>query len=311
MSETHPNQHLCQTEQWADFKQEYGNKAVKAGQIWFFLTKLPLLKLYAGYCPKADQKIINWQEVYSKAKSTRCVFVKIEFNNLVNADKDSKNQIPKELNIKKGQPVFSSQTILVDISKTEDELLKNTNPKTRYNINLARKRGVKVVEGKSEEDLREFIKLQKHTAKRQGFYVHPDRYYQLLWKELAPLGMAKLLIAKVSGKTAATFLLFKHQNVLYYPYGASDYRFRATMAANLLMWEALRWGKKNGCTLFDMWGATTNQKDPWWGFTRFKLGYGGKIVSFEPTVDLVIRPFWYTLFRIANWVRWFVLNTAI
>lgn len=298
--------HLCQSEQWADFKQEYGNKALKSGNIWFFLTKIPFLNLFAGYCPKAKMGDIDWLELKNEAKKNNCVFVKVEFNTL----KGEQTTPTKEKNIKlvKSRPVFSPQTILLDITKSEEELLKNMHPKTRYNINLAKKRNVKVMEGKTEDDLEEFIRLQKQTAKKQKFFVHPDKYYRMLWKKLAPEGSAALLLAKVGEKTAAVFLLFKYQNVVYYPYGASDYRFHATMAANLLMWEAIRWGKRNNCQLFDMWGATTDQKDPWWGFTRFKLGYGGEMVTFEPTVDLVIRPVLYNLFRIADWVRWKVLS---
>jgi len=60
--------------------------------------------------------------------------------------------------------------------------------------------------------------------------------------------------------------------------------------------------------LFDMWGATNNEKDPWWGFTRFKLGYGGELVKYVDSYDLVLNKPVYYLFNLAYKVFWFVVK---
>jgi lipid II:glycine glycyltransferase (peptidoglycan interpeptide bridge formation enzyme) len=83
------------------------------------------------------------------------------------------------------------------------------------------------------------------------------------------------------------------------------------MANNLMMWEVIRFGKSQGCTKFDMWGSLgpePDQKNPWYGFHRFKEGYGGQLMEFVGTYDLVLSPTLYTLFRRADGLRWKVLR---
>jgi len=64
------------------------------------------------------------------------------------------------------------------------------------------------------------------------------------------------------------------------------------MANNLIAWEAIKLGKKLDCKNFDMWGAldpNASTKNPWFGFHRFKMGYGGKLVEYIGTYDLVFN----------------------
>ena len=78
------------------------------------------------------------------------------------------------------------------------------------------------------------------------------------------------------------------------------------MAANLLMWEAIRLGKRLGATTFDMWGSLPpdfSHDDPWAGFTRFKEGYGTKYVEFVGSYDLVISKTLYSVYNSAHILR--------
>jgi lipid II:glycine glycyltransferase (peptidoglycan interpeptide bridge formation enzyme) len=70
------------------------------------------------------------------------------------------------------------------------------------------------------------------------------------------------------------------------------------MASNLMAWEAIKLGKKMGCVSFDMWGSSDpdDTDNPWYGFTRFKLGYGGRPVKHIDSYDLVIDPVKYFIF---------------
>ena len=120
-----------------------------------------------------------------------------------------------------------------------------------------------------------------------------------------------MLVAKYKGKTLVTWIVFTFNNVLYYPYGASSSEHKEVMASNLMMWEAIRFGKKMGCKVFDMWGSlgpSPDSKDPWYGFHRFKEGYGGKLVEFIGSYDLVLSPFLYQLYNLAHRTRWLYLR---
>ena len=76
------------------------------------------------------------------------------------------------------------------------------------------------------------------------------------------------------------------------------------MANNLMMWEAIRYGKKLGLKTFDLWG-----REPGKGFTKFKEGYNPKVVEFLGTWDLVIDKSKYNLYRAAENIRWIALRT--
>jgi len=79
------------------------------------------------------------------------------------------------------------------------------------------------------------------------------------------------------------------------------------MPTYALFWEAMKFGKKKGYKIFDLWaalGPDTTPKDPWHGFHRFKAGFGGKLIEFVGTYDLVINPYLYPFYNLANEIRW-------
>ena len=83
------------------------------------------------------------------------------------------------------------------------------------------------------------------------------------------------------------------------------------MASNLMMWEAIKFGKRLGLKKFDMWGCLGPNQDknnPWYGFHRFKEGYGPKLVEFVGSYDLVINKKLYFVYKIADKIRWSLLK---
>jgi lipid II:glycine glycyltransferase (peptidoglycan interpeptide bridge formation enzyme) len=70
-----------------------------------------------------------------------------------------------------------------------------------------------------------------------------------------------------------------------------------------MMWEAIRYGKKQGLKIFDLWG-----REPGKGFTRFKEGYHPEVIEFLGTWDLVTKPAIYWLYRLLEDLRWFGLR---
>jgi len=115
--------------------------------------------------------------------------------------------------------------------------------------------------------------------------------------------IAKLLTARYNGEVITTWILFSWKDFLYYPYGASTDKHKNVMANNLMMWEAIKLGKKLGLTTFDLWGREEGK-----GFTKFKEGYNPKVVEFLGTWDLVLNPLLYKLYRAAEVVRWTILR---
>lgn len=181
--------------------------------------------------------------------------------------------------------------------------MKSFLPKTRYNIRLAQRQGVQVKEENSDKAFEKYLKLTKETSQRQKFYAHSEKYHRLMWQYLQPAGIAHLLTATYQEEIISAWIVFAWKNWLYYPYGASTEKHKKVMANNLMMWEAIKFGKKLGLKTFDLWGREEGK-----GFTRFKEGYSPKVVEFLGSWDLVINKPLYYLYRAAESLRWWLLR---
>jgi lipid II:glycine glycyltransferase (peptidoglycan interpeptide bridge formation enzyme) len=180
--------------------------------------------------------------------------------------------------------------------------------KTRYNLKLAQRKGVQVIEDSSEKGFEDYYRLTEETTARQKFYAHNRNYHHKMWQTLSGKnGFAHLLKAVYAGETLVTWIIFIVNGIAYYPYGASSDKHRQVMASNLMMWEAIKFARKNNCHLFDLWGATSKNpapNDPWLGFHRFKEGFGAELVEFVGTFDLIINPIFYWPYRLGESIRW-------
>jgi lipid II:glycine glycyltransferase (peptidoglycan interpeptide bridge formation enzyme) len=301
--------HPMQSWEWGEFREQTGIKVVrKLSSCAFSVTihKIPHTNLAIGYVPKSvmpDKTML--EELKVIGQENRCIFIKLEPNVI----KDERLKINDSLQVSP-HPLFTKYTFQLDITKSEEELLKNMHPKTRYNIRVAQKRGVIVEEDNSDKAFEWYIKLMKETTTRQKYYAHTIEYHRKMWATLKG-SMAHLLVAKYEEKPLTTWILFTFNNVLYYPYGASTSEHREVMASNLMMWEAIKFGQKANCKNFDMWGSlgpNPDPKDPWYGFHRFKLGYGAKLVEFIGSYDYVLNSSAYQIYNVAHRARWAYLR---
>jgi lipid II:glycine glycyltransferase (peptidoglycan interpeptide bridge formation enzyme) len=293
-----------------------GQKIVSGFQVT--LHPVPKTAYFVGYVPKCvmpDEQMI--QALKQVASEYRCIFIKLE-PNIGTVWQEDNNLANKQLidflfskGCVYGRPLFTKYSFQLDLAKTEQELFMNLKQKTRYNVRVAQKAGVQIIEDNSPQAFDEYLKLTFETTKRQQFYAHNPDYHKKMWSVLNPSGMAHLLKAVYQGKTLVTWVLFVFNNFLYYPYGASSSQDRQVMASNLMMWEAIRFGKSKNCRKFDLWGSlgpNADPKDPWYGFHKFKEGYNPALIQFVGTFDLIINPTAYKLYNIADNLRWKALK---
>ncbi len=190
-------------------------------------------------------------------------------------------------------------TVLIDVSPSEDEMLGRMKQKTRYNLRLAEKKGVTVRLG-TGADFPLLYKMYAETSVRDGFVIRDEKYYQMVWETfmLSSEPSAEPLIAEVNGEPVAALFLFRFAGRAYYVYGMSREVHREKMPNYLLQWEAMRRAKARGCSAYDLWGAPEefNENDPLWGVFRFKEGLGGQVVRTLGAWDFVPRPFWYEMY---------------
>lgn len=318
--------HPLQSWEWGDFKLSTGVEVLRLGSFegqklirTFQVTshQIPKLNWSVGYFPKTE--IVDEQTIFAAktaAEKFNLVFVKIEPNvwDVAGADSPKLNQARKYLEehgCVKGRPQFTPYSFMLDLRPSEDEILANCKNKTRYNIKVAQKHGVEVVIDSSQESFEEYIKLWKETTTRQKFYAHDETYQRNMWKFMSQNNMARLIKAVYQGKTLGVWIVFVFDKVLYYPYGASSREHREVMANNLLAWEAIKYGKSLNCHTFDMWGSLgpePDENDPWFGFHKFKSGYGPVLAEFVGTYDYVHDQSRYKLFQYLDKWRWMYLR---
>lgn len=297
--------HVIQSWEWGEFRKSLGLPLLRYGifekgklKIAFQLTlhKIPFTKQFVGYLPKGPLPNKQLAQALEQiGKDQNCAFIKVEPD--VEVD-DPYSVYPSFLPSPK--PLFTKYNFVLDLTQKEEDLLKNMHQKTRYNIRLAQKKGVKVEVKTDNKSFEKFLKLHFETTQRQGFHSHNANYHKKLWKNLIDNNMARVLLGTYKGKVLSAWLILNFKDTLYYPFGASSDEYREVMANNLVAWEAILTGKKLGCKVFDMWGAAhsknPDKSDPYYGFHRFKEGYGATLVEYIGTYDLIFSETLYWAF---------------
>jgi lipid II:glycine glycyltransferase (peptidoglycan interpeptide bridge formation enzyme) len=310
--------HPLQSWEWGEFRkksghsidrfvQTEGNKIISCFQLTYH--KIPHTDFTIGYFPKGPLPTVDMiQTLKISSYEHNAIMIQLEPNVFQNKT----SLLLKELHlIPSHHPLFTKYTFILDLTKSEEELLSSMHSKTRYNIKVAQKHNVVTKQDSSKEAFNNYLKLENETTSRQKFYAHTNSYHENMWDMMSQADIAKLWTANIDNETLASWILFLWKDTIYYPYGASSRNKREVMAPNLLLWEIVKWGKKNGYKKFDLWGAlgpNPNEHDPWYGFHRFKSGYNPKLVEFIGSYDLVINPILYKFYCLADIVRWKILK---
>ncbi len=301
--------HVIQSWEWGEFRKSLGlpllrygiyknNKLVTAFQLT--LHKIPFTNKYVGYLPKGPLPNKELAQALEKiGRDNNCAFIKLEPDIL---NKESKYVVYPSFQ-ESPKPLFTQHNFILDLTKSEEELLKNMHSKTRYNIRVAERKGVKVEERTDDKGFELFLKLHFETTERQGFHSHNKTYHRQVWKQMKEANMTRILIAFYQKKPLTAWMLYNFKDTLYYPYGGSSVEHKEVMSNNLVAWEAIKLGKKLKLKKFDMWGALgpePDPNDPWIGFHRFKQGYGGQLVKYIGTFDLVFDDPLYWAFTLVD-----------
>lgn len=184
--------------------------------------------------------------------------------------------------VKSNSDILPANTIIVDLSVSEQEILFRMKPKTRYNIGLALRKGVDIRLG-TIDDLKIWYDLYVETARRNGLYINDIHYFYSVFaakmeNDTLPVHL-KLLIAYVDKvPLAAMFLLISSHRATYL-YGASTSAMRNFMPTYAMQWRAIQIAKAYGCSEYDMFGIAPNAEPshPMYGLYKFKIGFGGSV----------------------------------
>ena len=301
---------FLQSHDWADFQESVGHSSwlIDNGKISALIVRhgLPFGKnyLYVPYGPIISFDHIKGglrdevngfiQKVRTLAREQKSIFVKVE----------PQSDVVTELIYRRGfrkanKKIQPQRTIVINLKKSIDELSGNLHQKTRYNIKLASKKELDFTES---HDIKSFWRLLKKTSEIDKFNTHSEGYYESLlefFKEGKDI-KTKLVMISHDGKAIAGALLLFFENTVYYLHGAMDRKYKNLMAPYMMHWEIIMWVKSKGYEFYDLWGIDAQK---WPGVTRFKLGWGGRLIEYPGSFDMPISGFWYFVYRLFRRLR--------
>ncbi|EKD46918.1 MAG: methicillin resistance protein [uncultured bacterium] len=325
MEKDNKNEDFLQSEQWRKFQEAVGRKihliereGFSASIVehvlpivgkYFYVPRGPILTNHKLQISNSRQNPNDkmqaskgMQELVELAKKENAGWVRIEPEDekvLELMKENTEHRIFKAPHDMQPREVF-----VMDITKTAEQLLMEMKSKTRYNIGIAKKRGVIIVKSEKSkvESLKyaeEFLKLTKEMAERHGITAHPQQYYRKMIESM-PEEMLKIYVAEFEGKIIAANLVLFFENTATYLHGASGNLHRNLMAPFLLQWQSILDAKEKGCTRYDFGGVNTKtSNNAWAGITTFKEGFSMKTkpVEFPGAYDIIVNSRKYAVYR--------------
>ena len=296
-----PHTPFLQSFAWGEFQSEIGSKTYRFGffdknnlvglSSVFQITSKFSSYLYVPWGPRLK----TWSEdllkefletLLSTANREKLDFIRLEPRNF----SEEQAKALSNAGFRKTHSLTQPQcTSIIDLSKSEDELLLEMSDSTRYNVRMVERKGVKVRIGGSK-DLDSFEKLLKETASRHGFStdIHPG-YYKKQYEILNRSKLMEIFVAELNNEPLATALVIFYGDTITYLHAASTRSQSKLRAPYLLAWGSILEGKKRGFKYFDFWGVAGENgsaNHPWAGVTSFKMSFGGERVCYSPVFDL-------------------------
>jgi lipid II:glycine glycyltransferase (peptidoglycan interpeptide bridge formation enzyme) len=309
-----PPASFIHSQAWQQVQEAFGRPCLRVEDQLFIRYSLP--RQYWYYLSSRCHVTTGVLSEVTKV-SRGCLFLRLE-----PVDPESLTALQtfahsQHLQLHPRPSVQPRQSLLLNLEKTEEELLADMKQKHRYNIRVAQKHGVTIecVDHNLISEMDRFWRLHHDTARRQNFRTHAKAYYESIFRHMGAAHMARLLFARtIEGKDIATLLLIDDGVTTTYLHGGSSEDHKNLMAPYLLQWEAIRQAKAKGCRYYDFWGTNARyneEKKEWqpieghpsYGTTRLKLGFGGDIVEYPGTYDLVLQPTIYRGYQLLQTLR--------
>jgi lipid II:glycine glycyltransferase (peptidoglycan interpeptide bridge formation enzyme) len=289
--------------------EDEGGKPVAAAMVFRHAIPIPGLsgKLCILYVPRGP--LMDWEnailrqqvlaDLETYARKQGAIYLKIDPDVAVGTGVPGEPdavELPVgqevEAELKKRRWFFSKEqvetrnTMLVDLTGSEEEVMNRMRKNTRQKIRHAQKVGVTVRKG-TLDDLPVMWSMFRDTEKRAGLRLRDEGHYQFIWRNFMSVPhdcptcqpFVENLIAEVecSPVAAITLLICGDQELGLY--GMSNGTHHEKMPNYLIQWESMRLGKSLGCNTYDLYGVPDEftEESRLWSVYRFKEGFGGTV----------------------------------
>jgi len=167
-------------------------------------------------------------------------------------------------------------TWLLDITKSEKEILKGMRKTHRNLIRRATKDGVEIIQSTDEKYLKTFYDIHMETVRRHKFVPFSYDYIKSEVDAFKNDNQISIFSAKYKGKIISSAIIVFYGNQTFYHHGASLSEYNKVPSSYLILWEAIKEAQKRNKEIFNFYGIVENKpKHPWTGLSKFKKGFGG------------------------------------
>lgn len=324
IQEKYAEANFLQSPEWQRMNELVGHKVVIehfADEAWCLMIVKNARR--GRYLEIPGGPLLNWEDdalvrrmfalIRKVAVREKCVFVRIRPQLL-----REKEFLLDDLGLRKApMHLHAEHTVMLDLTKSGDELLAGMRRQTRYEVRRSEKLAIKVEKANDQKIFKEFHSVQAETALRQNF-VPPDLKTLLAEREAfgdqawiyraevskKTLTDGKNPDAKVGDSIAYGLILISGREADYFEAASTDLN-RKLPGAYALQWQVIKDLKQRGVERYNLWGvAPSGQKQHRYaGVTTFKTGFGGEMVEFVPAQDLVIKPVRYGIDWIIETIR--------
>lgn len=216
---------------------------------------------FVDYCPVISSDKNHFMELFGKiieyGKKDR--WKKIEFRG---GEKYLHDKVSSEIYL----------THSLNLAQSERKIFSAFKSNTKRNIKKGMNNNVKVKILSSLKSVKEFYRLNCLTRKNHGLPPQPWHFFNKIFEHIISLRKGFVALAFFNDKPIAGAVYFHFGEKAIFKYGASDKFYQHLRPNNLIMWEAIKWSKQNGCEHFSL-GRTDLINS---GLLQFKRGWGGK-----------------------------------
>ncbi len=302
---------FLQSEDWLNFQKKLNKDSLKIENenfsVIFFKYQLPL-GFYYLYAPKgpvfknsSDGKKITDSilEIINQVKigNKECLFLRMDPELQFSEDLMSSF---RKAGLKKTKSAQPEETIVLNLEKSEDDILRQMEYETRYSIKSSIKKGVQIIRAESVEEKQKYFnifwEIYEDTNKRHNLKTYEKKYFENLINLNGEL-KSYLYLAKVEDKIVSVAIFLAYNRETYYLFAGSITGFGRFNTPTRIIWEAINEFKRLSYKSLDLWGVSeANPK--WRGITKFKKSFGGKLIKYIGTYEYPLINKFYLLYKI-------------
>ena len=271
--------------------QDDGGQVVGAAQV--LLRRLPFPFKALAYIPRGPQSVPGRELEVLGAVSDYVKSAHSPVALSIEPDWDADGVIAAGLPGAGFRPstntILIGRTLILDLSRTEDELLAEMSKKHRQYI---RKSGREALDYRrvTRDEIPKCLAVYKQTAERAGFGIHEDGYYLDIFDNL---GEDSPVYAAFSGDDVVAFLwLSTSGHTAFELYGGMTEEGERLRANYALKWQAIQAMQERGIIRYDFNGLLND------GVSKFKMGWAKHEDQLAGTWDKPLSPL-YPVFTTA------------